>query len=317
MLVLHHKIDAKTAKGILALRKRISVPAPELDVSINIATWNIREFGRKRRNALSIEYIAEIVSYFDLVAITELRRNTKDLERVMKILGPYWKVIYSDATMDRGGNYERIGYLYDSRVITFTGLAAEADPIRKKNRKTGEYESNESWWRSPYLVSFRAGRFDFVVLSVHIRWGDSTEQRKDALERLAIWVDKRRKIKGIRNKDVLVMGDFNIPEHGDDLYKAVTSKGLRAPEDLLGKGTNLSGKKSYDQILYYPVHTRNITHAGVVEFAKGGIKELYSKSDYPDLDEDGFTYQMSDHLPVWVQLDVTDDEDLVELSKAG
>jgi hypothetical protein len=28
--------------------------------------------------------------------------------------------------MDRGGNSERIGYLYDKRIVPFTRLAAEA-----------------------------------------------------------------------------------------------------------------------------------------------------------------------------------------------
>jgi len=49
----------------------------------------------------------------------------------MILLGPYWKVIHSDVNMDDKGTEERIGYLYDGRVIEFTGLAAEADPIRE------------------------------------------------------------------------------------------------------------------------------------------------------------------------------------------
>ena len=168
--MIRHNVGALTAKGILELRDRFQVKDPVLDVSINIATWNIRAFGQGRRKA-SIEYIAEIISNFDLIAITELRQNTNDLKRVMRVLGPYWKVMYSDTVMDKGGNSERIAYLYDERVIVFTGLVAEADPLRIKNKKTGEYESKLSWWRSPYIASFRAGKFDFVVITAHIRWG--------------------------------------------------------------------------------------------------------------------------------------------------
>ena len=45
-----------------------------------MATWNIREFGRRKRMAASIHYIAEILNQFDLIAVTEVRDNLKDLE---------------------------------------------------------------------------------------------------------------------------------------------------------------------------------------------------------------------------------------------
>jgi len=315
--LIHHKVDATTASGILALRKRINVPDPVLDASINVATWNIREFGRIPRRKESIEYIAEIISYFDLVAITELRQKLGDLEKVMRLLGPYWKAVYSDITFDRGGNRERIAYLYDQRVMKFTGLAAEADPLRKKNKKTGEYEAALGWWRSPYLASFRAGKFDFVVITVHMRWGDSKDERKKALKRLAEWVDKRQRMRDVRDKDILVMGDFNIPKVGDPLYEAVTSKGLKAPKQLLKlKGTNISKNKNYDQILYYPRHTQNITAGGSIDFYRNDFTPLYPKAKYPNMTKDDFTFQMSDHLPIWIQLDVwTEDEDLKKMAK--
>ena len=314
--MLHHKVDADTAKGILELRKRVKVPDPVLDMTINVATWNIREFGKVPRKPASIEYIAEIISNFDLVAITELRQKLGDLKKVMNLLGPYWRAVYSDITFDRGGNRERIAYIYDSRVIEFTGLAAEADPLRKKNKKTNEYESKLSWWRSPYLASFRAGKFDFVVLTVHMRWGKSKDERKDALERLAEWVDKRQKMNDIRDKDILVMGDFNIPKIGDPLYKAVTSKGLKAAKPLLGlKGTNILENKNYDQILYYPKHTKNITEGGTINFYKNDFTPLYPKKKYKGMTKEKFTFQMSDHLPIWIQLDVwTEDDDLKKMA---
>ena len=303
------------AKGVRELRKRISVPSSILDESINIATWNIRAFGKSRRNEVSRHYIAEILSNFDLIAITELATNLRDLEKVMKILGPYWSAIYSDAAMDRGGNSERIGYLYDKRVIRFTGLAAEADPFRKKNRKTGEYVPEITWWRSPYMASFRAGKFDFIVLAAHIRWGDSESDREGSLLQLAKWVEKRRKSKHVVDKDIIVMGDFNIPQDSGPLFDAITSNGLQIPKQLTGKhGTNLAQDKRYDQILHYPRHTKNIVQGGVVEFHKGGYRKLYPEKQFPSLDHNKFTFQISDHLPLWIQLDVASDAESLDQS---
>jgi hypothetical protein len=125
----------------------------------------------RRRSEAAIHYIAEILGQFDLVAIAELRDDLTDLARVMRVLGPTWKAVFSDYNVDGGGNHERVGYVYDERAVTMTGLAAEADPVRSQDPTSGEYLPKVTWWRSPYMVSFRSGTFDFVLLTAHIRWG--------------------------------------------------------------------------------------------------------------------------------------------------
>ena len=313
---MHHgKLDKKTAMGLRELRGRIDkagIPPSKLDETINIATWNIREFGRKARLKPSIHYIAEVIGQFDLVAVVEVRDNMKDMQRVLDILGPYWSVVFSDYIKDRQGNGERIAYVFDKRAVTFTGLAAEADPPRKKDRITGEMVSRLSWWRSPYMASFRAGNFDFILLTAHIRWGSGDDARIAPLKLLAEWVAKRRKEKHVIDRDFIVMGDFNIPELDDDLFKAITSKGLRIPEKLRGTthGSNLEKNKRYDQILHYPTETSVFTDkGGVLDFYDGGIAKLYPGAG---LSKDSFTYQMSDHLPLWMHLKVDISEELLD-----
>ena len=311
------EITPQIAQGIKALRERISIPSSKLDETLNIATWNIREFGKKPRTDAAVFYIAEILSNFDLIAITELRENLSDLKRVMDVLGPYWKVIFSDTIMDRGGNEERIGYLYDKRAVVPTGLAAEATPIRKKQK--GEYLPDITWWRAPYLASFRAGKFDFVLMTAHIRW-DSYENRKKPLKMLAEWVHKRQQSTFVEDKDIIVMGDFNIPSPDDELYKVITSKGLQMPDSLAGiHGSNLAKDKRYDQILYYRNYTKAFSDSGgVADFFCDDWRSLFPESDYPKMSKTKFTYELSDHLPLWVQLDTwTDDERLDQIIRGA
>lgn len=124
--MFHGNMPLETALGVKELRRRIdgAVPPSKLDETLNVATWNIREFGRKRRWSASVHLIAEIISQFDLVAIVELRSSLVDLRRVRDILGPYWDVVYSDYTQDFAGNWERFGFVFDKRAAVFTGLAA-------------------------------------------------------------------------------------------------------------------------------------------------------------------------------------------------
>jgi len=299
--MFHGNISLEVAEGLKLLRKRIEaaeIPSSKLDETLNIATWNIREFGKKQRSQAAIHYIAEILGQFDLIGLVELRDNLSDLKRVLEILGPYWDAIYSDAILDAGGNRERICYAYDSRVVRFNGMACEASPPRKK--QGAEYISEESWWRAPYVASFKAGNYDFLAFTTHVRWGDSEENRQKEIEGLARWVEAKSKEKHAEDADIIVMGDFNIPSRQSDLFKAVVAHGLEIPKALAEDafGTNLARDKRYDQILHMPRFSESFTNAGgVVDFYASDHKPLF-----PNLTKTEFTYEMSDHLPLWIQI---------------
>ena len=50
--MFHGKISAQIAEGLQKLRKRIDaakIPSSKLDETLNLATCNIREFGKRRR----------------------------------------------------------------------------------------------------------------------------------------------------------------------------------------------------------------------------------------------------------------------------
>ncbi|MBI1825697.1 MAG: endonuclease/exonuclease/phosphatase family protein [Planctomycetes bacterium] len=309
---MHHgNVPPQIAKGLLALKKRIQaakIPPSKLDESINVAIWNIREFGKKHRTDAALHYIAEILGQFDLVALVELRDNLKDLGSVLEYLGPSWNIVYSDWMDDSGGNHERIGFLFDRRAVTFNGLAAEVDAPRKKDGI--EYLASQSFWRAPYLCSFRAGNFDFLAIATHARWGKSDKGRQAELAMLADWIDTRLKKKTVEDHDLIAMGDFNIPAIDDAFFKALTKRGLQIPDALLKLkagdqvigGSNLDKNARYDQILHVPTMKKRFSNVGgTLDFFQNNtaIKELFPDKNYSRLE---FSFQLSDHLPVWVQI---------------
>jgi hypothetical protein len=89
---MHHgDVSPEIAQGLLALKKRIDdakIPPSRLDETINVAVWNIREFGKVHRTEPAIHYSAEILGQFDLIGLVELRNDLTDLGRVLPILGP-------------------------------------------------------------------------------------------------------------------------------------------------------------------------------------------------------------------------------------
>ena len=309
---MHHgDVSPQIAQGLLALKTRIAaakIPPSKLDETINVAVWNIREFGKVRRTEASIHYIAEILGQFDLVALVELRSDLTDLCRALPILGPSWDVVYSDWLDDGGGNKERTAFLFDRRAVTFNGLAAEVDALRSK--KGTEYLATQSFWRAPYMCSFRAGNFDFIVIATHTRWGNSIEGRRAELQMLADWIDTRFKGKFVEDHDLIVMGDFNVPKIGDNLFKALTSRGLQVPDTLVNLtagdqvigGSNLGKDARYDQILHLPTLKKRFSNAGgTLDFfgSDAGIKVLFPDKEYT---RQKFSFQLSDHFPLWVQI---------------
>ena len=319
---MHHgKVTPQIAKGLLALQKRIAaakIPPSKLDETINVAIWNIREFGKSRRTVAAQHYIAEILGQFDLVALVELRSDLEDLRCVLTYLGEYWDVVYCDWIEDDGGNDERVAFVFDRRAVRFNGLAAEVDAPRAK--KATEYLAAQSFWRAPYMCSFRAGNFDFVVIATHARWGEGTAGRKAELQMLADWIDERFKSKYAEDHDLIVMGDFNTPKVGDKLFQALTAHGLRIPKplqvlkagDALIDGTNLEKSARYDQILHLPTMPENFCNAGgSLDFFidDAHIKELFPDAGYT---REKFSYQLSDHLPLWIQINVDIDAQRLE-----
>ena len=309
---MHHgNVSLQIAQGLLALQKRIAaakIPPSKLDETINVAAWNIREFGKVRRTQAAIHYIAEILGQFDLVALVELRDDLTDLGRVLPILGPSWDVVYSDWIDDSGGNKERAAFLFDRRAVTFNGLAAEVDAPRGK--KEMEYLATQSFWRAPYMCSFRAGNFDFIAIVTHARWGKGIKGRQAELQMLADWIDTRFKNKFVEDHDLIVMGDFNVPKMADSLFKALTSRGLQVPDALVNLragdqvigGSNLSKDARYDQILHLPTLKKRFSNdGGTLDFfgSDASIKVLFPDKDYT---REKFSFQLSDHFPLWVQI---------------
>jgi len=291
------------AEGLRELQRRIAaakVTSSKLDESINLATFNIRDFGKSARWEESLHLLAEIIGQFDLVSLIEVRKDLSQLAEVLRILGPYWRAIYSDYLKDRGGNDERIALVYDKRAVTFNGFVANAAP--KRVSSNGQYLPRESWLREPFMASFKAGSFDFVVLCVHIRWSGKKEERVRELQMLADWVDEHIKDSAWTDRDVIVMGDLNITKIESDFYRAVSSKGLLMPEAIATVNfTNVKKDSRYDQILICPQCEKGfINKGGVLDFHAGDWKKLFPGK--PVSSDDKYTYQLSDHFPLWVQL---------------
>jgi len=340
----YQKINAASAEGkrtlkrLLELRKKLKAEVPEkhLETNLLLATWNIREFGTTKyggRTTEALYYIAEIISKFDIVAVQEVRKDLSTLEKLMSILGANWEFMFTDVTEGSQGNEERLTFIFDTRKVKFGGLAGEMvlKPLQKKDPVTGQtiYEPSNQLSRTPYICGFKAGWTNFVLTTVHILYGTSAANdpgRIKEIESLATAMTAKAESKSEWSQNMILLGDFNIFSPKDSTLKAITNAGFVIPKSLQSLPSNALKNKFYDQIAFKvrPDRFETSGKAGVFDYYDTVFKvsdekeyasamgEAYEKTDNgkPRKDKAGYyktywgTFQMSDHLPMWVEIQI-------------
>jgi endonuclease/exonuclease/phosphatase family metal-dependent hydrolase len=310
--------------NLLSLRSQLDrdIPQKTATDTLLLATWNIREFGDNRRKE-SMHYIAEIVSRFDLVAVQEVSANMGGLEKLMKLLGPNWDRIATDSTDGRAGGGERMVFLYDGSKIIFEKIMGEI-VLPKEKLIDGQLQ----FARTPCTAAFQAGWFKFILTTVHIYYGSHSvadrKKREKEIDTLTSVLSKRAKRE---DTSYILLGDFNIPEVEDDTMKALEKYGFTVPVAIKKHPTDLGGTSHYDQIAFNLKLSDKMTlfsekeqKAGAFNFSESVYREedleTY-KAYFPDKTEGKTdteikkyylstwrTFQMSDHLPLWVELKI-------------
>ena len=321
--------ERRAAENLLELKKAFGkegIPERTVDETLLLATWNIREFGGTKyggRKKESLFYIAEIISRFDLVAVQEVRSDLTALKKLMEILGGWWKFVVTDVTAGSRGNSERMAFLYNTKKISFGGLAGEIviPPTKEKGGK--EYKPAEQLARTPFVVGFRSGWFKFQICTTHILYGKAVAEdpeRVKEIELLSEFLAKKAEDKNSWAKNLIMLGDYNIFSTEDITLKAIKKAGFKIPKALQSIPSNVPQDKFYDQIAFIAPEVDNqleSSKAGVFNFFKyiyrendgdmyaEEMGEKYKKAkNKKNYYKTWRTYKMSDHLPMWIELKI-------------
>lgn len=332
----------------LRLKLKDEVPNRTNRSTLLLSTWNLRKFANsENRLEESYWYIAEIISFFDLIAVQEIGNDMSALMKLMSILGYKYDYIVTDTPNAEGGG-ERIAFIFNTGKVKFKNIAGEVY-LDTKERK--EYDLEEGFARPPFTVAFQASWFKFNLCSVHIYYGteqkEATTGEKDNVRRL-------KEIKAIATKlnerakkeDVsyILLGDFNIETVGDQYHKALvgddknkTGFFIHPLKDKIF--TNSSKSRAFDQIAF---NMNNVTltdididqenkevKIGIVDFYDAVFNDAnYYKKVATDLYkkekkvmpknwklESWRTFHMSDHLPLWIELKIDFTDQFLETLK--
>jgi len=342
------------ADHLLALRGSLdrNIPAKDLDETLLLATWNIRDFDKKNRKGFgkrskeSLFYIAEILSRFDFVAVQEVNR-LDEWEEVMNILGPDFDYIATDVThTSLGGNGERLLYLFDRRKVRHENIAGEIVLPSNMEISTAGSSVTKQFRRSPFVASFQSGWQKFDICTVHIYfgqdYGDKLDQRVQEIESVAEFFGEHANLRIRDGRALILLGDFNVvsPEH--KTMQALEAAGFRVPNTLRRK-TNILGTKYYDQIAFKTddhileyierdAEDPRDSNAGSYDFFRVIYRRSHHEQYHAQMSEDDVTaaqaekydgdleaffgdwrtYQISDHKPLWARMRIDHSEDYLD-----
>lgn len=305
--------------------------------SLIIGSWNIRAFdGGMPRLDESFHYIAEIISAFDICAIQELRDDLAPLKRLMSLLGPNWDYFVTDVGNHEGANFERMGFVYNKDKLFFRNVIGEivipSDQLSDGNQIA----------RTPFFAAFQSGWFRFTLCSSHIIYGDDLAVRAEEVTAITKALLKRAKkedqvfvflgdmnIEGHNDEvwQALVASGMEVPDFGptnmkgDKFYDQIAY----TVDGAVSRKTRLlrNGLFDWRNSVFGPTqeidpsipddpefvtritdeeHLRHYAPINAVMRTKYG-KEPYS--DFASQYASNFmTFEMSDHLPIWVELEV-------------
>ncbi len=338
----HWDIEARNRAiaGIRAIRaqKERDLPQRTLKNTLLLATWNIRDFGNEDKRAEgglnqpgprleeSYYYIAEVMS-------AELGRKvspTEALDHLMRILGPSWEYMTTDVAPGKAGNEERMTFIYDKSKVRFKHVAGQIVT-----------DTQRQLVRPPYYAAFQSGWFKFSLCTVHILYGDyrDTTTRIEEIDEIAGNLAERVERTG---ENIVLLGDFNILSRTDATFKPLHDHGWTVPLDHL---SDIPETKAYDQIAFkikegelkrgpstpnsgafrifdsvFPAESWQ-DYYRIAEATGRPMRSWDATMNWPDNDrqltrEEYFlqwrTWQMSDHLPLWVELEIDFTEDYLK-----
>lgn len=296
-----------------------TIPSKQHGQNLLIATWNVRAFGsltrewtagsndRPKRDLRALRTICEIVARFDVVAIQEVVGNLRALRDMMHFLGGNWSFLMTDVTLGDAGHNERMAFVFDTNRVQPSGLACELVVPPEWLNEISENALRNQFARTPYAVSFRAGTTTFILVALHIDYGNDSSERIPELKAIARWMADWARRSNRWHHNLLTLGDFNIDRKDDELWKAFTSTGLIVPGDLhqvprsiFADPNNPALNKYYDQIAWF--QTGRGSRRLSMDYLQGGgfdfLPHVYTDTT---LSKNSVSYRISDHYPLWVE----------------
>ncbi len=249
-----------------------------------VASLNPLHLGKA--NNKDMVALACIVSHFDLVGLVEIfdPAGVASLEVELEALtGEAWSHHVSPTPVGNANGWEYAAFVWRDAEVELTSVIGFYD------------DPEDTIKREPYGANFAMGAIDFTFVVFHLQYGSTLATRRAEAAELIHVYDWFQAANGDEG-DVLIGGDFNLPGN-DSAFTLVGHDGVDYvidPEQPTSIGYD-GLASSFDNI-FYP--------AGELTELMGAGAHDYTMANYSTV-----VQTVTDHLPVWIELDTSVDDD--------
>ncbi|WP_300436017.1 endonuclease/exonuclease/phosphatase family protein [Christiangramia sp.] len=250
-----------------------------LIAQVKVSSWNLQNFGKTKSEA-EVNFVADVLRDFDVVALQEIVAGYGGTQAVAKLAdalnrrGAKWDYLVSEPTESTPYATERYAFLWKTSKV--------------KRLKRGWLEQNfvHEIDREPYLINLSYNGKAFTLVNFHAI--PKKKQPETEIKYFKFLPEL------YPENNLLFLGDFNVPQ-SHTVFNPLKKIGFR-PVVRDQKTTMkmdcvedecLASK--YDNIFYNSNEVR-LLHSGVVHFYRSFQGMVAAR-------------RISDHVPVWVELD--------------
>ncbi len=264
-----------------------AVLEPQQEDTVKIGSFNIQIFGKAMMAKEDVmEYLADIVKEFDILAIQEVRNPTgKPVEALVNRVNeehPGYSYLISQP-LGRSSTKEEYAFIYQTQRVEF-----------KEGSDYVYDDSQDTFEREPYIAWFSSGGFDYVLVDIHTKPDDATKEIM-ALEEVV--KDALRRISGER--DVIILGDFNADGR---YFSEAVDTGIRGKDFVWAipdsmDTTVAASENTYDRVVFLAAYT------GEDYTGESGVMVLEDMFGITKTE----AKRISDHYPVYAVFSTTHD----------
>ena len=246
---------------------------------VKVCSWNIQHFGKTKSDA-EILYIANTLKDFDIIAIQEVVAGPGGAQAVARLAdelnrkGSKWDYVISDPTISTPYASERYAYLWKPSRVT-------------KGREAWlEHHYKDVIDREPFFVDFTYDGQNFTLVNFHAI--PKKKQPETEIKYFRFFPDK------YPDRNLIFLGDFNVPQ-SHTVFNPLKKMGYLPA--LVDQKTTMKMQCVGDDCLASELD--NIFLNGfTTELLGSGVIQFYTS--FPDMKT---ARDISDHIPVWAEID--------------
>lgn len=249
--------------------------------TVSFCSWNLQNFG-KSKDDQEIQFIAQTVKSFDIVAIQEVVSSGEGAKAVARLLdalnrtGSEWDYHLSDPTCPLSNKSERYAFFWKKHRVKLQGK-----PWLQQGELAHLIE------REPYFATFCIKDKQFTIANYHaITKKDQPETEIKYFKQLPAMYPTLK---------LIFAGDFNLPQ-SHTVFNPIKSMGYKSA--LVNQKTSLRQQclpdgclaSEYDNI-YYPEGAIIAVASGVIHFYRDFVTVQEARC-------------ISDHIPIYLEFKV-------------